>query len=363
MPQIDKKKINKLINSSQEVFVDCALENGGLVAANSTKNYYDRSLKNYFYVWPRDGAYICLAAQALGRTDIQKNFFIWLLERAEGWQETGVFFENYNPNGRQNLFRFQPDQTGIALLAACSYWKKNKEKNKKIEKFIKGTSRGLSNVWEKDHFRIMICDLWEERLGFPQFRNIFSYSLATCARGLEEANKIFPNKKNQETARDMKKLLKNKLKKEKYIIRSWGDIPDTEVDASALGLIWPFEIFSPQSRIAQNTVKEIENKLEKNTGIYRYEKDRYDSRIIKGEQPRAGAGYWPLLNFWFSIVLSKMGRREKALKYYNKVLKDVDNYIPEQIFNNNIQEGISPLAWSHAMFVLASQELGLLAEE
>ncbi len=364
MSQIDKKKINKLIKSSQNVFKDCALENGGLVAANSTKSYYGRDLSNYFYVWPRDGAYICLAAQALGWTEIQEKFFTWLIERAEGWQETGIFFENYAPNGKQDLSRFPPDQNGAILWAACNYLHNNSGKNKKVKELIKKTAKGLSKSWEKDCFKMITCDLWEEeKMCFPDSGGVFSYSLAACAQGLEEANKICPQKQVEKTARQMKDLLKNKLKNEKYIIRSWGAIPDRRIDSSTLGLIWPFEIFSSQSRLAQRTIQEIKKRNEEDGGIYRYEDDRYDSHMAKGRYRKSGAGYWPLLNFWLSIVLNKVGERKDALKYYNKVIAEVDEYIPEQIFNNNIQKGISPLAWSHAMFILASQELGFLEEK
>ncbi len=55
-----------------------------------------------------------------------------------------------------------------------------------------------------------------------------------------------------------------------------------------------------------------------------------------------------------------MGKKEEAMKYYNKVIDLVDKYIPEQIFDNKIQKSISPLCWSHAMFVIATKELGCL---
>jgi hypothetical protein len=57
-----------------------------------------------------------------------------------------------------------------------------------------------------------------------------------------------------------------------------------------------------------------------------------------------------------------MNRREDALRYYYKVLNDLPDtdYIPEQIFNNDIQKAVSPLCWSHNMFLFATKELGLL---
>jgi len=59
------------------------------------------------------------------------------------------------------------------------------------------------------------------------------------------------------------------------------------------------------------------------------------------------------------IYFVEAGEQKKALRYYKKVLKDLKGktLISEQIFANKIQISITPLAWSHAMFVLASQKL------
>jgi len=83
--------------------------------------------------------------------------------------------------------------------------------------------------------------------------------------------------------------------------------------------------------------------------------------MVKNNLPlKIGAGRWPLLNFWASICLSKNDYKEEAFKYYNWVIDSVENYIPEQIFQNNFQKSISPLAWSHSMFIIASSELNLI---
>ena len=77
---------------------------------------------------------------------------------------------------------------------------------------------------------------------------------------------------------------------------------------------------------------------------------------------KKGAGYWPLLNFWLSIVLSQMNRKDESMRYFQKVLADLNGkqYIPEQIFDNNIQVSVLPLCWSHSMFVMAAEELEVI---
>ncbi len=357
---IMKNKIEKLLNTSKQVISDCCLENGAIVAANSTMPYYPKEAKNYFYVWPRDASYVCLAADAIGLKDIQENFFIWLSSRAEDWKETGLFYEKYYPNGLKALKKFQPDEVSIVLLAVYNHFKNDLSKAEKYKKLVINSAQGICKVWRNDHFIIPTNDLWEERLTFPDLKDNFSYSLAACASGFLSANKLFPNKEYVKTANRMKLCLINSARKEGNFFRSFGKLDDKRIDASLLGLIWPFNIVRADSALAEKTIKLIENKLVEDYGVYRHEHDDYDGWMFEKHFRNKGAGYWPLLNFWMSIVLNKMGQRNKALKYYNKVINSTNKFIPEQVFNNNIQKSVSPLCWSHAMFILASKELGFL---
>jgi len=356
-----KNTIDRLIDSSREVIFDCVLDNGGIVAANSTKKYYPQEAKNYFYVWPRDAAFTCLAAQALGINDIQENFFDWLMERAEDWQEKGLFYEKYYPHGGKALLKLQPDQTGVVIYAAYQYFQKHGNNAKRIEKLITHSADGICRAWNNDYFKTITNDIWEERLTFPDTKDNFSYSLAACIKGLHCAHKISTNKKYLKAAEQMEEALIKAIKKIGYIPRSFGLLNDERIDASALGLIWPFEIIKPNHPAAKKTIQLIEKKLTDNFKVKRYENDDYDGWMYENIHCKKGSGYWPLLNFWLAIVLTKMNKKTKALKYYNQVLKSLDNkYIPEQIFDNKIQKSISPLCWSHVMFVLASKKLGLL---
>ena len=118
----------------------------------------------------------------------------------------------------------------------------------------------------------------------------------------------------------------------------------------------------------KRTVNIIKEKLSIDQGIYRYENDDYDGWMYTNKDNKnnihrnKGGGYWPLLNFWMCTYLIESGKERKALKYYNKVIDDLaeKKYIPEQIFNNCIQASISPLCWSHAMFIIASKRLKFL---
>jgi glucoamylase len=364
-----KDKINKTLAASRQVIRDCTLENGALVAANPTKKYYSNQVKHYFYVWPRDAAFTCMAANLIGICDIQENFFDWIRDRAEDidadghvCKTTGLLYEKYYVNGLQALHRYQPDQGGALLFAMADHFKKHPENKNKYLDLGKELADGICNAWDGEHFRAITNDLWEERHTFPDLKDNFSYSLAACSGGLRAIHEILPNARYQEVAGQMKHLVIASAEETGFFFRSFGILNDKNVDASMIGLIWPFEIISPDSERAENTVRKIIDEIVICDGLHRYAHDQYDGWMYRGFHRNKGAGYWPLLNFWLALVLNKMGRHEEALKYYNKVMNAIqdDCLIAEQIFENDIQKSVSPLCWSHVMFIFATHELGLL---
>ena len=354
-----RKQIQNLLKTSKKVIEDCSLSNGAIVAANSTKPYFPKKAKNYKFVWPRDAAYTCIAAGMLG-LKIQEKFFRWCM-KAEDWEKTGLFYQNYFINGRKSWHNFQPDQTGSVLMAIYDYYRDNKDESKKFEKLIRNSADGLCRIWNKDHFKLVSQDLWEERSCFPDLKGNFTYSLAICSRGLSCANELIPDKKWSRVSDEMRKVLLKHFKDNFYC--SFGKIDDERIDASLLGLVWPSGMVSADDKRMKKTIRLIEKELVKNSGIHRYEDDEYDGWMYKkGVFRKKGSGYWPLLDFWMTIYYQELGNKEKALIYYNRVISDMKNkrFIPEQIFDNKIQVAVSPLCWSHSMFVIASGKLGYI---
>ncbi|MBI3963733.1 MAG: hypothetical protein HY341_01920, partial [Candidatus Kerfeldbacteria bacterium] len=60
-----EKKVAIVLDRTHEVLRDCALENGAIVGANTDKPYTPREAADYRAVWPRDAAFVCVAADAL----------------------------------------------------------------------------------------------------------------------------------------------------------------------------------------------------------------------------------------------------------------------------------------------------------
>ncbi|MBU1167812.1 hypothetical protein KKC60_05435 [Patescibacteria group bacterium] len=353
-------KIQKTIERSKEVIKDVSVINGGIVAANTDQPYYPRHAKNYHYVWPRDAAYICVAADMIG-LDITNPFLAWLESRPEDFVKEGLLFERYATNGRkEGSGQFQPDQAGTILWAIYEHLKDERDKCREHEVLIRRLADGLVSEWKGKYFFKNTVDLWEEgaRRTSTKMENNFTYSLAACGRGLMLADQLINNPSWAKASSQMLELVGQAYSKERqYFLRNHGRIDDFNVDASLLGLVYPFEAVEANDERMINTVKMMEEKIVENGGVHRFEMDYYDGEGSGHE----GGGAWPILNFWMAIYYATKGDRNKSEEYYFWVLDKIDDdgFIPEQIFED-FREGIKPLAWSHAMFIVASKHLGFL---
>ncbi len=352
------EKIQALLRASREIIGDAALENGAIVAANTDKPYYPREAANYRYVWPRDACFSAVAGEKLGLT-VAWRLFRWLTEKPEDFRKDRLLFSNYSTNGRIGSMgrAFQPDQMGTVLWAIHAFVGGSRERALPFKELIERLCDGLLATWNKTYFLPNTVDVWEDafRQTSSRVENNFTYSIAACGRGLLLADELFPNKLWKQAALQMiKKVNEAYDAKRGYFLRNHGKIDDPNIDASVLGLVWPFEVVEPNDERMITTIEAIERHLVIGGGVHRFQFDYFDSEGSAWE----GGGAWPILNCWMAIVLNRMGDREKAEAYFTWVVDRVEKYIPEQLFAD-FRIGISPLVWSHAMFVLAADELGL----
>ncbi len=55
-----------------------------------------------------------------------------------------------------------------------------------------------------------------------------------------------------------------------FFVRSYGKLIDKGIDASMLGIVYPFEIYETNDPRVISTVNEIEKRLVINGGVHRY---------------------------------------------------------------------------------------------
>ncbi len=354
------KNIQAILDISQAVIRDSVLSNGAIVAANTDKPYVPKHASDYRYVWIRDASFACVAGEHIG-LEIQEPFFRWVSERPEDFVEDELLYSNYSTNGRIATMGkiFMADQTGALLWAIHEHFSITKHSVEPFRELIHRLANGIAKIWNKTFFSIASSDIWEEshRKTSPRFENNFTYSLASCACGLFYANDFFPNHFWKETAMQMMGVIDAAYDKERgYFLRNKGKVSDPNIDASLLGLVWPFTIYEPGDERMANTVSMMEKKLVVDGGVHRFEFDYFDSEGSSQE----GGGAWPLLNCWMSIYWHLRGNDKKAHQYFDWVVdrsEKFNGFLPEQFFND-FRIGIYPLMWSHAMFVIAAKKLG-----
>jgi len=238
---------------------------------------------------------------------------------------------------------------------------KGKQLTKDIEDLIRRLADGLVDDWQGEHFKEHTIDIWEERYRQTTLTmaNNHTYSLAACARGLLGESTMLGESIWKEKALEMiNQINKAYSSQDGYFYRNAGKVNDTNIDASLIGLAWPFEIFDYQDIKIKNTIEAIEKNIVIDGGGHRYQFDYFDSEGSAAE----GGGAWPVLNFWLSIYFIKIGNIKKARDYFIWPLDKLapyQGYLPEQIFSDD-RVGVYPLAWSYAMFIIAARHLGYL---
>lgn len=396
MTETKRPIIKKLIQVSKNVIEDSSLENGAIIAANSDKSVYPSTIQDYRYVWVRDASYICISADLLGLRNIPERFFDWCLNRAETFKETSIFHNAYHVNGtiagisippepklprktrERYLYtthhgtQFQPDQNGSLLIAIGHHIKHfGIDDLSQFKTLIEKTASGIVNSWQNGRFILPCFDLWEERCIYPAQKRYHTYSLAMCIAGLQVAIKLLGKKKKwlqtesqmTDVFSDIYSCPENTIprthSKSTPAKRRETQKDDFLPDASLLGLVYPSGILDALDKKMKRTVDRI---IEKNTiyngGIMRYPGDRYCGGIQKGRVTLTGAGAWPLLNFWMAIYFCLRNDRKNAMKYFSWPLQKIIDYIPEQIFKNKNKPSVSPLVWSHSMFIIAAKFSG-----
>lgn len=356
--------IDRLVESSVRVYHDCLLPNGCLVAAPSQMPYYPPMAKSYLYCWPgRDLGFSIVGMESLGH-QVREPLLRWILDTAEGFRETGLIYEEYHPNGPRKGPEWQPDQAGTLLWALC----RSPQPSATERDVVQIAAEGLTRHWTGNGFDRRYRDLWERRFASPRHGSNLTYTLAACSKGLRLAGEVYGRDDWRAVGRAMANVVRGSVdpRHGRYLRRFGMPAVDTNPDASLIGLAWPFDIVDDDGAL-EATIAAVEHDLLRDNGLYRYIFDGYDGEVEEaGAELRQGAGAWPLLTFWFAIVLRRRGRHDEAERLFRVGLTSAstNGHLPEQRFlDGDRRIGVSPLLWSHMMFALAAVEIGLLSHD
>jgi GH15 family glucan-1,4-alpha-glucosidase len=121
---------------------------------------------------------------------------------------------------------------------------------------------------------------------------------------------------------------------------------DNDIDTAIMGLSFPFCVLQPDDPRMLSTAHQIENAFRYPTeGIGRYPSDVYH-----------GGNPWFITTLWMALYHCQLGNYQKAKTLIDWSAKHVDELklFAEQVDRENGEPvSASPLAWSHAMFILS----------
>ncbi|MBP1357045.1 MAG: glycoside hydrolase family 15 protein, partial [Sulfolobus sp.] len=338
-------------------------QNNGAIPAALDTDIMRFNRDTYNYVWHRDAAFAVIALTLMGYEEMPRQFFKFTLPLIQGY---GYLFQKYTTDGTWGStwhpwttghIPIQEDETALVLYALWVYFKKfeNVDFIKPLyAPMIKASAEFLVSYMNKDlNLPLPSYDLWEERLGVHIFTSSAVYiALLAAADFTEFFGETDLSKKYLETANKLRESILNNFYVGDHFARTLttqqGKViqKDLTVDASSL-YVTLFGVVKPDEHKAIKNRETIEQKLNMNGGIIRYEEDNYLREA--NQKPNR----WFITTLWLAQHYAYEGNKEKAYEYLNWILSNSlkTGILPEQISPSGNYPSVAPLVWSHAELI------------
>ena len=342
----------------------------------------------YGFVWPRDLAFVVLSLLAAGRGDLAAPALRWL---ARTQAPEGLWLHRHWTDGAlaPSWGLHQLDETGSVLFAYESAWcaLHDEELDRSLWQSARRAGTFLAAFLEPETgLPRASVDLWEQHEGQH------AYTAAATAAGLDAASAMAARHEPaletgfREAAERVRAGIEAELWSDehgRYLRTRWlgrrdgegepvprafttglpypnravlsVDPYDARVDSSLLGLAWPFRAVDPAGARMRATAAAIERELLLPCGgVLRHEGDDY-----------AGGNPWLLTTLWLGLYYRQVGDEaglRRCVDYALSRRTELD-LLPEQADRAGKPAWVLPLAWSHAMLVLAARpELDFAAD-
>ena len=355
-----EQKIRKIYRRTILLFPLLYNEETGGISAAAEVDEERSKCGGYAYCWPRDAIFITKAMFKLNMNKEVEKFYKNFCKNTQS--RDGLWEQRFYTDGSlAPSWGYQIDETAAVIYGIYDYYKKSedvkflKDNLKTREKALKYLNKYTDNVLENKEHQLSY-DIWEE------CEDIHCYSLGTIFAAMGNMLKIFEivkplfetnRLKLEQFAKAEEKIKKQQRELKKYILNNFYDSEkgsfvrnrtDKKMDISLLGLVYPFNIFSPNEKKILNTVERINMTLRTYTGGYlRYEGDNY-----------MGGNPWVIANLWMAEYYLAAGSKTRAKEYFNFAIIGSNEHglLPEQVDNNTMDPAwVIGLGWSHAMFI------------
>ncbi len=319
---------------------------GSVIAAPELDPDFEHS-GGYGFVWGRDLAFIVLAFLAAGRTDLAERALRWLPHAQE---PEGLWLQRHWTDGSlaPSWCKHQLDETGAILFAYEAAWQALGDGKLDAELWpsARRAAEFLLGTIEADGIPCDTADLWEERDGRHAFTAAAVYGGLRAAASMARRHDLPLAEAYDAAAEVVQEAIERELWSE-FHGRYLRSIGDPTLDVSLLGLAWPFAAVDPGGERMRATVAALEAELgDAATGVRRYAGDTY-----------AGGNDWVLAALWLGLWHRQVGDNaghRQALEYAVFAQTDL-GLLPEQVTDEGEPAWVVPLAWSHAMLLLAAR--------
>lgn len=355
-------------------------DTGAVIAGPETDPDFEQS-GGYDFVWPRDMGFVTLALLAAGREEPAKAAVRWLA-RAQGLD--GLWAQRHWTDGTVGpCWGTQLDETGMSLFVFGEAWRCLKDRllDDDLWPSTVAAAEALCGATdEATGLPVASVDLWEERTG------IHAFTAAAAAAGLRAAASAATRQHDLGAARrwdDVADRIVAGIDEhlvsadgERFVRSRWVgraddlgvpapsvfraplghplgrfrsvDDVDEVVDVSLLGLAWPFGVVAPDDPRMRATARLVRERLRTpDGGMIRFEGDRY-----------MGGNPWPIARLWHGLYGRQIGD-DRALE--DAVGWTLDRCTPTGQLAEQVDAAtgaptwVAPLAWSHAMLILATR--------
>ena len=347
---------------------------GGVLAAPESDPDMRRS-GGYGFVWARDLAFIVTAAAVAGRRDVVDGALGWLV-RAQS--PDGLYEQRHWSDGRiAPTWGLQLDETG-AVLHAIGEVARVLDDPGVVERCWPTVRAGADALAGLLHPTTGLppasLDAWEERVG------VHTYTVAATIAGLEASARMADGRDDAAAARwrdaaarcragldaELWSEEHGRFVRSRDVARDDADgapVPaghqppgrpthpvasvdpvDATVDASLLGLAYPFAVLEHDDPRLVATIDAVERELRSGPGLLRYPGDTY-----------VGGNPWLLTRLWLGLARRAPGSDEPADGIDDVAGCATDAMLlAEQVdATTGRPVWIVPLAWSHAFYALA----------
>lgn len=372
------------------------VETGGIIASPEVDENFTKCGR-YAYCWPRDAVFITKAMDILKMEKETEKFYKNFCRKTQS--KNGMWEQRFYTDGKlAPCWGYQVDETASVIFGVYEHYKYTKsEKFLKdnlqmcekaisfLKKYVKDwleidgrDERDKDKVQEEiensvnrqGHKYPVSYDIWEE-----MDKGVHFYSLASiyCAfermlyiyRALGKNVSEFENNrlKEEKVSKNEREIERIQAELKKYIEENLYDnekksyvrnTEDRRMDISLLGAVTPFEVFKAKEPKVKNTVERINLNIRTYTGGYqRYENDGY----MNGNP-------WPIANLWMTLYYLEAGEKKLAKETFDFVVKTAGKhfYLGEQVDNATLKPNwVIGLGWSHAMFVIVLEKIGLVS--